>query len=360
MNSLVETKQERGISNLKIRKDILDFESMLMKMPNAIFGDSDLYPVKHSFADGIYTREMFIPKGVVMTGVIWNYEFPFYVVKGELIIVNEFDGRKTLKAPCSLISKPGTKRAIYAKEDSILITIHHNPDNCKDTDELMDRMTSDNYSEYVDFKNKIPQQIIPSNNCGLKALKKLSSIKSSSMRTLIDMAEDNGLKLYPYAIVDGEQMMSIPLPAIIHSENHFDYIDKKEDFNFNKEYTGYVLLTNKYNYKKIKNSELKNIIGETGAVIGLITTGVGLLGTIIGTASKDTTLCGKQCRAKCKDITGIFFSGRNKCKKECKDKCFNTTGEKPPPPKDNTVTYIIAGILIIAIIGLIWWGLKKK
>ena len=357
------------VSNLKIRKDILDFESMLSKVPGAVFGfDNDLCPVKHSFTDGIYTREMFIPKGVALTGVIWNSEFPYYVTKGELIIVNEFEGRKVVKSPCSLISKRGTKRAIFAKEDSILITIHHNPDNCTDTDELMDRMSSNTYSEYED-KQQISQPVIPSNNCGIKALKRLSPLKTISVKTIIDMAKDNGLTLYPYKVTLNE-LESIPLPAIVHSKNHFDYISKIEELSYDKEYTGIILLTKKSNYKKIKSSELNNIIGQSGIITAAVITTVGGLITLgVTEGRKSVTECGKLCREQCRTKTGWLFSGRKDCIGRCKNNCVGglTPTEKEEERKKEEEEkkninrlYIIAGVIFAIALGLVIWYIVKK
>ena len=34
------------------------------------------------------------------------------------------EGPKRIKAPCSMISPAGTKRVVYAREDSVWITVH--------------------------------------------------------------------------------------------------------------------------------------------------------------------------------------------------------------------------------------------
>ena len=88
--------------------------------------------------------------------------------------------------------------------------------------------------------------------------------------------------------------------------------------------------------------------------------GIGLLTTGIGAVSASTTDCGKQCRAKCKEETGAFFSGRNKCKKACKADCIaksNASPQRAPSP----IPLIIMGAIILVVIGLIlWWMFKKK
>ena len=86
--------------------------------------DSDkLNPVKHSFADGCYIREIFNPAGELLVTAIHKKEHAFFLMQGEMSILTE-DGIKHLKAPHHGITKPGTKRIIYTHSDCIFITVH--------------------------------------------------------------------------------------------------------------------------------------------------------------------------------------------------------------------------------------------
>jgi hypothetical protein len=107
-----------------LREDILCLEKALSKVEGAVFGDNDLMPLKHSFAEGVYVREIFIPKGSVLTGKIHRHSHPNFLMSGEVIVVTEHGGREHLKAPLSMISKAGTKRAILALEDTVWVTVH--------------------------------------------------------------------------------------------------------------------------------------------------------------------------------------------------------------------------------------------
>ncbi len=82
-----------------------------------------LNPVKHSFADGCYIREIFNPAGELLVTAIHKKEHPFFLMQGEMSILTE-DGIKHLKAPHHGITKPGTKRIIYTHTDCIFITVH--------------------------------------------------------------------------------------------------------------------------------------------------------------------------------------------------------------------------------------------
>lgn len=351
----------------KIRNDILYLEAMISKLPGAVFGDNDLFPVKHTFAGYIYTREMFIPKGGLLTGRIWFDEFPVILSKGEIIVISESTGVKTMKAPFSFVSMPGDKRVIFAKEDSVFTTIHHNPERITDKDILLDKLSCVTYQEYE--KHLLENKNIVSENCGIKSLRKLIELKTVSLKSILEIAKDNGVNLYPYWI-EKEELTSIPLPAIVHSENHFDYIYKKEDFDFSKKYTGYVLLTKKCNYKKIKKSELEKIKGESGIVTAAIVTTAGALITLgVTEGRKSVTECGRLCREQCRAKTGWLFSGRKACISDCKAKC--TKGLTPSQQaeekekeererKTRTNMYIVAGILFAIAIGFIIYYLKTK
>jgi hypothetical protein len=82
-----------------------------------------LNPVKNSFADGCYIREIFNPAGELLVTKIHKKEHPFFLMKGEMSVLTE-DGIKHLKAPHQGITKPGTKRIIYAHTDCVFITVH--------------------------------------------------------------------------------------------------------------------------------------------------------------------------------------------------------------------------------------------
>lgn len=77
----------------------------------------------HIFADGLYAREITIPKGVLLTGKIHNAEHINIISKGEISVLTE-DGVKRIKAPCTIVSRPGTKRVGYAHEETIWTTVH--------------------------------------------------------------------------------------------------------------------------------------------------------------------------------------------------------------------------------------------
>lgn len=85
----------------------------------------------HHFADGIYAREITIRAGTILTGKVHSTEHLNIVSAGRIAVWTE-DGMKIVTAPCTLISRPGTKRVGFAIEDTVWTTIHGNPNNLTD------------------------------------------------------------------------------------------------------------------------------------------------------------------------------------------------------------------------------------
>ena len=80
-------------------------------------------PVKHYFSQGVYARELFIPKGTLLTGKIHKYQQLNIMSQGDLSVLTE-DGVVRVQAPFTIVSPPGTKRIAYAHEDTVWTTIH--------------------------------------------------------------------------------------------------------------------------------------------------------------------------------------------------------------------------------------------
>ena len=104
---------------------IMKLEHQMINYPERILenGHHIELEVKHHFAPGIYARELFIPAGTLLTGKVHKTEHLNILVKGRIEISNMGESREMI-APQTFVSPPGTKRAGYAHEDTIWITIH--------------------------------------------------------------------------------------------------------------------------------------------------------------------------------------------------------------------------------------------
>ena len=131
------------------RDSLIRFEKELEKQPGVFYGDTDNCPLTHKFADGIYVREIFIPKGMCVVGKIHKHSHPNFLIKGEVLVVTE-SGREHLKAPLSIISPAGIKRVVYALQDSVWITVHVT----KETDllKIEEEVIAKTYEEFEALK----------------------------------------------------------------------------------------------------------------------------------------------------------------------------------------------------------------
>ena len=121
-----ETAEQTDIKVLQhkdtIRRKMQMFENILAKSPDAKYGD-DCAPLKHTFLDGLYVREIFMPKGLILTSKIHKTRHPYFVLSGDCSVLTD-DGVVHIKAPYFGITEPGTKRVLYIHEDTHWITVH--------------------------------------------------------------------------------------------------------------------------------------------------------------------------------------------------------------------------------------------
>jgi hypothetical protein len=143
------TKQE-----LERRGQIEALESSLMDRSEElglVIGDSEMFPLKHTFVDGLYIREMSMPKNHFAIGKLQKHEHLWMLLQGKLTVTTQ-SGSEEYVAPCYVKAKPGEKKAVYAHEDSIFVNIYPNPDNKQDLEKIENTWIAKNYLEYDEFK----------------------------------------------------------------------------------------------------------------------------------------------------------------------------------------------------------------
>ena len=118
---------------------------------DVVIGNSEHLPLKHTFCDGIYIREIFIKKGVLAIGKIHKHDHAFFLLKGSLVLFTE-NGAEEIVAPYYGKSPAGTKRVAFANEDCIFVNVHPNNDNTEDIDELEKKFVVSTFKEYDKYK----------------------------------------------------------------------------------------------------------------------------------------------------------------------------------------------------------------
>ena len=109
-----------------------------------------LWEYKHSFAEGLYIREMRMKEGQLGFSAIHKHSYGFFLLSGVLASSKE-EGVEEFIAPCYIISPQGAKRIVYAIEDCVITTVHANPTNTKDLDELAKINVVFDWKEYKEY-----------------------------------------------------------------------------------------------------------------------------------------------------------------------------------------------------------------
>ena len=133
---------------LEYRKKVTELEQQLKNVDGYIEGkDKDeVNPLKHTFAEGCYIREVFMPANQLIVTKIHKVEHPIFIQKGHVSILTDA-GIEEIKAPYQGITKPGTKRVMYTHEDTVLITVHAT--DKKTPEEVEEEVIAKNFDDPV-------------------------------------------------------------------------------------------------------------------------------------------------------------------------------------------------------------------
>lgn len=148
----MELKTREHIEELqKFLISIADNENIIADGGNIVYREKFKY--KHTFADGIYVREMTIEKDEVIIGAIHKHLHVWFLLSGNITVLTEGE-LKEYQAPCTVLSEPGVKRVIYGNEESVFVNVHKNPTNTQDIKELEEQIVALNYNEYEEYIKK--------------------------------------------------------------------------------------------------------------------------------------------------------------------------------------------------------------
>lgn len=151
------------MSSLPVKKDkalvefnydmveIDDCRSKISFMENEIGKCEQVeFEVINHFSNGVYARELHIPKGTVLVGKIHKHENLNIISKGDISVLTE-EGVKRVTAPATVVSPPGTKRVGYAHEDTVWTTIHATEET--DVDVIEKLMIAETFSDVVTIED---------------------------------------------------------------------------------------------------------------------------------------------------------------------------------------------------------------
>lgn len=119
----IAIKYNKDISVLSNIEKIELFEYFLKNYTDGSEQTAKELPLEHFICNKTYTRQITLPKDMILTGKVHNFDHTSILSKGEVTIMTS-EGTSRIKAPATWISKAGTKRLIYVHEDTIWSTIH--------------------------------------------------------------------------------------------------------------------------------------------------------------------------------------------------------------------------------------------
>ncbi len=139
------TKLDECADVSEYREKVAELESVLKDH------DPIELEVRHHFAHGTYTRELFIPKGTMLTGQIHRHSCINIISKGKIIAFTD-KGRIEIEAPHTFVSGSGVKKAGYALEDTIWLNVH--PWDGPEDVELIEKEIVVSSYEQLEIENK--------------------------------------------------------------------------------------------------------------------------------------------------------------------------------------------------------------
>lgn len=127
------------IDKIRRRTSIFKLEECLMALAQASM------PLEHYFCDGLYARKLTIPMHCCLTGAIHKRANIALLAQGDMTIVTE-DGVKRITGPYVIVSREGIKRAGFAHEECVFITVH----SCKSQTvaEVEEELFTNRYADY--------------------------------------------------------------------------------------------------------------------------------------------------------------------------------------------------------------------
>lgn len=137
------------VSVTRIQNQMKTLEDAAKKLPQIKLETA------HYWALGMYCRALFRPADTLIIGKVHKKEHFYIVMHGEVTIKSADGSSQRVKAPAIFVSKAGTKRAVYAHEDSLCITVHRT-DNT-DLEKIEAELIEDDPEALYDSSNQIKQ-----------------------------------------------------------------------------------------------------------------------------------------------------------------------------------------------------------
>lgn len=150
MNYQLKTERAFDLSHsgkIKANRDIIqDTAKRMIEMIESGEFQSQDCPVTHRFSDGLYLREILMPKGTRIIGKIHATEHFNVILTGSCTVITA-EGIEEFKAPHTFISKAGVQKVVVVHEDCQWQTLHVTDKT--DLKEIEDDVIAESYDELI-------------------------------------------------------------------------------------------------------------------------------------------------------------------------------------------------------------------
>ncbi len=148
-------KESHEINETDIfRQDIMNIHNRVAEDPSSMQGEElkAYCPLKHSFGDGLYIREIFMPKGALIVSKIHKKTNPYFVLSGVCLVKTD-KGTVKIEAPFHGMTMAGTKRALLIIEDTVWITVHRTDET--DIKKIEEEIVAEDFEAYDRYKSEV-------------------------------------------------------------------------------------------------------------------------------------------------------------------------------------------------------------
>jgi len=134
-----------------MRERIFAIEAEMKKLPQIEI------PVRHFFSHGMYAREITVPEGALITGVIHKYPQINILSKG-IIRVSLDEGIREIQASHTVVSPPGVKRIAFSVTEVVWTTIVHTfLTDIEEIEKTFFAYSEEEYGEFLKIQNERQQ-----------------------------------------------------------------------------------------------------------------------------------------------------------------------------------------------------------
>jgi hypothetical protein len=127
------------------------FEAELAKAPQYEF------TVEHEFADGIYSRRLFIPAGATIMGLVHKQNDLNIMVYGDIDVLTA-NGMRRIEGHEVFPGEAGIKQFGHAYKDTLWITVHHT--HLTDLHEIEEALFEEGIAAFDFITGKVKPEVL--------------------------------------------------------------------------------------------------------------------------------------------------------------------------------------------------------